>query len=65
MVGKDLVRGERYNWIGQPERLVYMGTKHYPGDRRTWFQFALIEKPHEVWCEVLEEDLQSFEKTVV
>lgn len=59
MVGKDLVRGEHYNWVHQPERLVYLGKS------RSWYQFALIEKPHEVWCEVLEEDIQSFEKTVV
>lgn len=58
-----LVRGGHYNWIGQPERLVYMGTKHYPGDRRTWFQFSLVGKDPDVcWCEVLESDLSSFEE---
>lgn len=53
----------KYNWKGQPERLVYMGTKHYPGDRRTWHQFAKVETPDVVWCEVLDSDLPSFEET--
>jgi hypothetical protein len=57
-------RGGRYNWRGQPERLTYIGTKHYPGDRRTWYQFELVDKPGKVWCEVLESDLECFEETV-
>ena len=55
--------GGRYNWIGQPERLVYIGTKHYSGDRRTWRQFAKVDRPDVVWCEVLDSDLSSFEET--
>lgn len=55
--------GGLYNWVGQPERLVYMGTKHYPGDRRTWYQFALADKPDDCWCEVLDSDLSGFEET--
>jgi len=59
-----LKKGGRYNWIGQPDRLIYMGTKHYPGDRRTWFQFSLVGKDPEVcWCEVLESDLSGFKET--
>jgi hypothetical protein len=55
--------GGAYNWKGQPERLVYMGTMTYNGDRRTWHQFAKVEEPHEVWCEVLPQDLEGFEET--
>lgn len=59
---QELKPGLRCNWIGQPERLIYMGTRHYPGDRRTWFQFSLVGKDPEVcWCEVLESDLGGFE----
>ena len=58
-----LKKGGRYNWKGQPERLIYMGTKHYPGDRRTWHQFALVDKPDDCWCEVLDSDLSGFEET--
>lgn len=63
MNSADLKRGGRYNWRNPPERLVYLGTKHYPGDRRTWHQFAKVEKPDVVWSEVLSEDLASFEET--
>ena len=55
--------GERYNWKGQPERLIYIGSFRYPGDRRTWHQFALVEKPDSVWCEVLDSELSGFEET--
>ena len=55
--------GGKYNWRNQPERLIYMGRRLYPGDRRFWFQFAKVELADEVWCEVLAEDLSSFEET--
>ena len=55
--------GGFYNWIGQPERLVYMGAKRYSGDPRAWHQFAKVEAPHMCWCEVLAADLTSFEET--
>jgi hypothetical protein len=51
------VVGGKYNWKGQPERLIYLG---HVG---RWHQFALVEKPHEVWCEVVDDDLVSFEQT--
>jgi len=61
---QELTPGLRCNWIGQSERLIYMGTRHYPGDRRTWFQFSLVgEDPAVCWCEVLESDLSGFEIT--
>lgn len=55
--------GERYNWKNQPERLIYLGSKQYPGDRRTWYQFAKVEAPTVVWSEVLATDLEHFEET--
>ena len=59
-----LKQGGRYNWKNQPERLIYMGTKHYFGDRRTWHQFSLVgDDPETCWCEVLEAELLSFEET--
>ncbi len=59
----SLVVGAKYNWQGQAERLVFMGCKLYPGDRRMWYQFALVDKPDECWCEVLASDLSNFEET--
>ena len=55
--------GGLYNWKGQPERLVYMGARRYPGDQRTWHQFAKVETPEVCWSEVLTADLASFEDT--
>lgn len=58
-----LIRGERYNWKNQPERLVYIRVKEYPyGD--CWHQFALVESPFKVWCEVKDYQLDQFERTV-
>lgn len=57
------VIGGFYNWIGQPERLIYMGAKRYSGDPRPWHQFAKVETPSMCWSEVLTSDLASFEET--
>lgn len=54
-----MVRGGRYNWKGQPERLIYL--RRFDG----WHQFKKIGDPREVWCEVRDEDLASFEETVL
>lgn len=51
-------RGGLYNWKGQPERLIYMGKVG------CWHQFALIDRPYTIWCEVLDADLGSIEETV-
>ena len=51
------VIGGRYNWQYQSERLIYLGKKGF------WHQFALVEKPYEVWCEVTTDDLHMFEET--
>jgi hypothetical protein len=57
-VTKDtLVRGGKYNWKWQPERLEYLRQVG------AWYQFALTSSPTKIWCEVLEEDLKSFEET--
>lgn len=55
--------GGKYNWRNQPERLAYMGTQRYPGDRRDWYQFEKVDKPGSVWCEVLASDLEHIEET--
>ena len=54
--------GGKYNWIGQRERLIYLG-HNWSGDGY-WHQFALVEKPEEVWCEVKSAELSSFEETI-
>jgi hypothetical protein len=65
MTLNELQVGGRYHWRGQPERLIYLGTARYPGDHRTWHQFALVEKPDDCWCEVLDSDLSGFEETTL
>jgi hypothetical protein len=59
---ENIERGGRYNWKGQRERLIYLGTNFDLSG--VWHQFALVEKPNQVWCEVKSSDLRSFEKTV-
>lgn len=49
--------GGKYNWKGQAERLIYLGKKG------AWHQFAKVQTPHMVWCEVLTQDLSSLEET--
>ena len=63
MTPNDLKEGGRYNWRNQPERLTYIGPSWYAGDLRRWHQFARVERPGSVWCEVLDADLASFEET--
>ena len=63
MIGPTLQINGKYNWKNQSERLVFLGTKRHTGDIRVWFQFALVEKPNSVWCEVLESDLEHFESS--
>ena len=56
-----LVVGGKYNWRNQPERLVYMGLCEPRNGR--WHQFAKVDEPSDVWCEVLDSDLSHFEAT--
>lgn len=58
---EGMVRGGRYNWINQPERLIYLGRWLYPDGY--WYQFAKVETPDEVWCEVRQHQLDQFEET--
>lgn len=60
---EDLTKGKRYNFENQPERLVFMGRKFYPGDPRMWLQFAKVESPEKVWSEILQADLDLIEET--
>ena len=54
--------GGKYNRRGQPERLVYLGRNW--GGNGYWHQFAKVENPRVVWCEVLDSDLGMLEETV-
>ena len=53
--------GGKYNWKNQPERLVYLGC-NWSGNGY-WHQFEKVEEPGIVWCEVLDNQLESFEET--
>lgn len=53
-----MIFGGCYNWINQPERLVYVGKKG------SWHQFKKIGDPREVWCELLDSDLHMIEETL-
>lgn len=55
--------GGKYNWRGQPERLVYIGVQRYPRDPRVWHQFEKVDAPGVVWSEVLDADLPHLEET--
>lgn len=54
-------QGGKYNWKGQPERLIYLG-KNWSGNGY-WHQFAKTDGPGVVWCEVKDADLDKFEET--
>lgn len=56
-----MIIGGKYNWKQQLERLVYLG-RNWSGNGY-WHQFALVESPTEVWCEVTDADLNMLEKT--
>ena len=56
-----LVKGKKYNWIGQAERLVYLG-ENWSGNGY-WHQFAKVDNPNTVWCECLDSDLTCIEET--
>lgn len=63
MTPENLHKGKFYNFKNQPERLVFLGRKFYPGDQRMWFQFAKVESPYEVWVEIFQSDLHLIEET--
>ena len=57
----NMVIGNKYNWKNQPERLVFIGS--YGQRDATWYQFAKVENPAKVWCELIERDLHMLEET--
>ena len=57
------LKDRHYNWIGRPERMVYMGTTRYPGDHRIWHQFAKVTTPNVCWSEILTAELVMLEET--
>jgi len=57
----EMVKGGRYNWKYQKERLVYLGRNR--SGNGFWHQFAKVEVPTVVWCEVVDADLHMIEKT--
>lgn len=58
---QTMVKGGRYNWQDQPERLTYLG-KNWSGNGY-WHQFEKVDEPGVVWCEVRDSDLTMFEET--
>lgn len=54
-------KGGKYNWKGQPERLVYLG--HNWSGNGYWHQFEKVDAPGVIWCEVLTADLPMIEET--
>jgi hypothetical protein len=59
--GEAMTVGGFYNWKGQPERLVYLGMSR----NGLWYQFAKVNEPDRVWCEVRGVDLAMFEESKV
>lgn len=53
--------GGKYNFVNQPERLIYLGN-NFSGNGY-WHQFSLIESQETVWCEVLDSDLKNIEES--
>ena len=58
---ETMKRGGRYNWKGQPDRLIYLG-RNCRGNGY-WHQFKKIGDPRPVWCEVVDADLHMLEET--
>jgi hypothetical protein len=63
LVPQDLKVCGRYNWRDQPERLMYLGVHHDHSFCRGWYQFAKMDNPQEVWCEVRAEELKRLEES--
>lgn len=53
--------GGKYNWINQPERLIYLGN-NYSGNGY-WHQFSKVGSPKIIWCECLDSDLVGIMET--
>jgi hypothetical protein len=61
MTDEQFPIGSYCNWKNQPARLIYLGRKRCGNGY--WNQFAKVDAPHTVWCEVLDEDLHMLEAT--
>lgn len=59
----ELIRGEKYNFRNQPERLIYLGNNW--SSNGYWHQFVKVDSPERVWAELLDSDLQMIEATDV
>ena len=57
MIIKPVI-GNKYKWKGQSDKLVYLG---YNFDGGWWHQFALVNKPDVIWCEVTGKELHLLE----
>lgn len=53
--------GGKYNFKGQPERLIYIGN-NWSGNGY-WHQFEKAGERGVVWCEMLDSDLENIEET--
>jgi hypothetical protein len=54
-----LTKGAKYKFVGQEDTLIFLGKEG------NWNQFSNENKkdwPFEVWCEILDEDLNLIEK---
>lgn len=59
---EQMKKNDLYNWKHDPiTQLVYLG--HNWSGNGYWHQFAKVNKPDVVWCEVLTSDLHMLEKT--
>lgn len=61
MKAEELEFNKSYNFIGQHEKLSYMGC-NYSGNGY-WHQFEKISKPGVVWSELQDSDLDMIELT--
>lgn len=58
----EMIKGGKYNWKHDKRPLIYLG--HNWSGNGYWHQFATVEEPDVVWCEVLTSDLHMLEETV-
>lgn len=58
-----MIKGGRYNWKYADTRpLIYLG--HNLSGNGYWHQFATVENPEVVWCEVTDRELHMIEETI-
>lgn len=52
----NLVKGKKYQFIGQSEEIIYIGKDG------NWNQFEKFDDRGKVWCELLDSDLHLIEE---